>query len=286
MPASATEPYPLRAALLAQLAGGAAVLLLFAAVDPFAAAGLRGIPLLLALLQGGIAAIIALRQGAPLWWLFIHLGFAPLVVVVHGLALAPGWFLAGFVLLLLVFWRTDRSRVPLYLTNRATADALLKLLPFAPVRVLDLGCGDGGLLLRLAKARPDCSFVGIEHAPLPWLAARLRTLGLANVEVRRGDFWSETLSGYGLVYAFLSPAPMARLWVKACAEMAPAATLVSNCFAVPDAEAGRIIAVGDRRATRLYCYRPGQTDKTAVSAAFPAIPPRQIANNLPERAQV
>jgi hypothetical protein len=65
-------------------------------------------------------------------------------------------------MLLLTFWRTDRSRVPLYLTNRSTADSLATLLlPATPVTVIDLGCGDGGLLRRLALARPDCRFVGL-----------------------------------------------------------------------------------------------------------------------------
>lgn len=256
MPASAPETYPLRKAVLAQLGGLAATAVLVVGMLRLAHVDPAGAALVLAMLQGGIAAMIALRQSAPPWWLLIHLGFAPLLVLVHGLDLAPGWFLAGFVLLLLVFWRTDKSRVPLYLTNRATAAALLKLLPAAHVRCIDLGCGDGRLLRRLAIARPDCTFVGIEHAPLPWLVARLLTLRLANVSVRRGDFWNEPLSGYGFVYAFLSPAPMPRLWAKACAEMAPGALLVSNSFAVPDAEPLDIARVGDRRGTRLYLYKP------------------------------
>ncbi len=256
LPTESPADYRVHHALLAQLAGLAVVVLLVVALQEVAHVDPRGIALVLAMLQGGIAAMVALRQHAPPWWLFIHLGFAPLVVVVHGLDLAPGWFLAAFVLLLLVFWRTDRSRVPLYLSNRATADALLKLLPPHPIRLIDLGCGDGGLLRRLAKARPDCRFTGIEHAPLPWLLARLRTLGLPNVAVRHGDFWVEPLGGYDLVYAFLSPAPMPRLWAKACDEMSPPASLVSNSFAVPDTEAAEIVKVNDRRGTRLYRYLP------------------------------
>jgi hypothetical protein len=266
------EPSTLRAAIFAQLGGVAAVLLLVFTAARLAQIDLRQIPLLLAMLQGGVAAMIAIRQHTPRWWLAIHLGFAPLAVIVHGLDIAPGWFLAAFVLLLLVFGRTDRSRVPLYLTNRPTAAALLKLLPATPCRVIDLGCGDGGLLRHLARARADCRFIGIEHAPLTWLVARLRNLRLDNVQVRRGDFWSEPLGGHDLVYAFLSPAPMPRLWAKACAEMAPDALLVSNSFAVPGIAPTAAIAVNDRRATRLYLYRPSrQTDKGGDSAAFPAI---------------
>jgi len=267
------EAPPLRAAILAQLGGAAAVLLLVVGLSQLTSVDFWQIPYVLALLQGGIAAMISLRQRVPPWWLLIHLAFAPLAVAVQRLDIAPGWFLAAFVLLLLVFWRTDKSRVPLYLSNLATANALLRLLPATPLRVLDLGCGDGGLLSRLAKTRPDCSFTGIEHAPLPWLVARLRAIGLPNLTIRRGDFWQEPLGDYGLIYAFLSPAPMPRLWKKACAELKSDAVLVSNSFAMPDVAADSIIAVADRRATRLYLYRlPRGTNKDGDSAAFPAIP--------------
>ncbi|MEW6294008.1 MAG: class I SAM-dependent methyltransferase [Pseudomonadota bacterium] len=255
---SRTEPAPLRGALFAQLGGAAAVLLLVAGLGQLTAVDFGQIPFILALLQGGIAALISLWLRAPNWWQPIHLGFMPLVVAVQQIGIAPGWFLAAFVLLLLVFWRTDKSRVPLYLTNRATAAALLKLLPATPCHVIDLGCGDGGLLRRLAAARPDCCFAGIEHAPLTCLVAKLRALGQPNLTIRYGDFWEEPLGAYDLVYIFLSPAPMPRLWVKASAEMAPAALLVSNSFEVPGIEPDESLVVADRRNTRLFLYHPAR----------------------------
>lgn len=249
------EDYPLRKAVLAQLGGLVVVALLILGLRRIAQVDPAGIGFVLALLQGGIAAMIALRQRAPPWWLAIHLGFVPLLVLVQGLQLAPGWFLAGFILLLLLFWRTDQSRVPLFLSNRATTAAVLGLLPAAPCRLIDLGCGDGGLLARLASARPDCEFVGIEHAPLPWLLAKLRAIALPNLLIRRADFWQVPLAGYDLVYAFLSPAPMPRLWAKASTEMQPDALLVSNSFPVPEVPPEFIVEIDDRRNTRLFCYR-------------------------------
>jgi len=263
----------LLAAALAQAGGVVSVLLLTTLTLSWAQVNLWQIPLILAMLQGAVAALIAFRQHAPRWWLLIHIVFTPLVVVVHGLDITPGWFLAAFMLLLLIFWRTDKSRVPLFLTNRTTAAALLKLIPATPCKLIDLGCGDGSLLRRLAKARPDCHCVGIEHAPLTWLVARLGALGLPNLKVRRDDFWSEPLSDYDVVYAFLSPAPMSRLWAKASVEMAPDTLLISNSFAIPDVAAAAVITVDDRRATRLYVYRSDcRSDKGGDSAAFPAIP--------------
>ena len=180
----------------------------------------------------------------------------PAVVVAAGLPIAPGWYLAGFGGLLLVFWRTDKSRVPLYLSNAATAGAVAALIPDRPCHVVDLGCGTGGLLRRLARARPDCEFLGIEHAPVPWVWAKLSVASLPNAHVRFGSFWERNLGLSDMVYAFLSPVPMGRLGAKAAAEMRPGAVLVSNSFPIPDAEAERVVEVGDGRKTHLFCYRP------------------------------
>jgi hypothetical protein len=247
--------YSLRDALFAQFGGLLAITGLVVGLARLGQVDPRPIALILALLQGGIAAMIAQRQHAPPWWLGIHLAFIPLVVFAQGLDIAPGWFLALFLLLLAIFWRTDKSRVPLYLTNRATAAALIQLLPAGPQQIIDIGCGDGGLLRQLALARPDCRFVGIEHAPLTWLVARLRTLGLTNVSIRYGNFWAEPLGGYCLVYAFLSPAPMSQLWEKLRLEMAAETLFISNGFAVPGVVPTREIAIPDRRHTRLYLYK-------------------------------
>jgi hypothetical protein len=222
----------------AMLAGGL-VWLLFPA--------LVGQPLALAGIQGLCAALVSHLLRGPVWWLPIHLGFMPLAVLALGLGL-PSWvWLAGFAVLLLVFWRTDRSRVPLYLTNAVASEAVAGLIPGEPVSVVDLGCGDGGLLRRLARARPDCRFVGFEHAPLTWAWAWLGCRGLPNIEIRFGDFWSHPLGGYALVHAFLSPVPMQRLWLKARAEMKPDALLVSNSFTVPDIEPESTVEVADAR---------------------------------------
>jgi len=246
----------LRTALWAQLGGTALVLVLVLLIERLAPGTARRMPLLLALLQGGLAALVSLRLGAPPWWQAIHLAFVPLAVLVLRLEIAPVWFLAAFVLLLLVFWRTDRSRVPLYLTNRRTTQAVLETLPAGACRCIDLGCGDGGLLCRLEQARPDCAFFGIEHAPLTWLLARWRAASRPSVTIHYGSFWQADLGNYDVVYAFLSPAPMARLWLKAVAEMRPGALLVSNSFPIPGIEPAATRDVDDRRGTRLYLYYP------------------------------
>lgn len=243
-------PPPLRSALLAQLLGGAVVAILLVAFP-----GLFATPLVAAGAQGVCAALISARLSAPKWWLPIHLVFLPAALYINQFGIAPGWYLFAFVLLLLVYWRTDQSQVPLYLSNAATAQAVLQLLPAEPCRVIDLGCGHGGLLRHLARARPDCEFLGIEHAPLPWLWGWLASRSLPNLSIRRGDFWREPLAPFDVAYAFLSPAPMPRLMTQARSQMRPGTLLVSNSFVVPGEPTEQVVEVADRRETRLYCYR-------------------------------
>lgn len=211
-----------------------------------------------ALAQGLLAALAARVLGLPRWWFWISLGFAPLLfagwLLTVATGLSPLWWLAGFALLLLVFGRTDRSRVPLYLSNARTAQAVAELLTAPSGRFIDLGCGDGLLLRRLARAKPGWSFEGVEHAPLTFAWAWLAARGTPNLRIRRASLWATPLGPFDVVYAFLSPVPMPELWRKACAELHRGSRLVSNSFEVPGVQPARTVHVGDGRQTRLLVY--------------------------------
>lgn len=245
---------PLRYAFIAQVLS-CLVLLLLAVLVPRA----LQYPFALVLGQGMLVAFLSLVVRLPLWWRWIGGGFVPLAYLMLKVELPPSFWLTGFVMLALVFWRTDSSRVPLYMSNSMTAQTLLALLPAQPIRLVDLGCGDGSLLRQLARSRPECLFVGYEHAPLTWAWAKLRGRGQGNLDIRYGDFWGHPLSPYDIVYAFLSPVPMHRLWQKTQAEMASKSLLISNSFAIPNVHASSLVEVGDKRGSILYCYAVGGT---------------------------
>lgn len=80
----------------------------------------------------------------------------------------------------------EAVQVPVHQFN---ALAISRLLP-AGGTVIDLGCGSGRLLARLARGRPDAGIVGLDLSE-PMLEAGRRLLedeGLADrVELRRGD---------------------------------------------------------------------------------------------------
>jgi hypothetical protein len=245
---------PALKALIAQLVGWGLAL---------GAAGLGwlppGHPWWLAASQAGAAATSAHLLGSARWWLAIHLAFAPLLLAASRLGLAPGWYLAAFAALLLVYWSSYRTQVPLYLSNRRTVAAIAGLVPEdQPWRILDLGSGTGSLVRPLAAQRPLARCVGLESAPGPCWIARLLGRKLPNLTLKRADFWQHDWSDYDLVYAFLSPVPMPRVGQKAVVELRPGALLVSNSFPIPDLEPDFILDLDDRRRTRLYGYRPGK----------------------------
>lgn len=208
-----------------------------------------------ALVIGGVAFLFSSLTRQPIWWRVMHAAFMPLAWVVTQFNIDPVWFLLAFILLLLVYRGAVTEQVPLYLTNAATADALAGILAGRPsLRFLDLGAGVGSMLKPLAGRFPEGRFIGVENAPLTWAAGWLNTRSRANIHWRWGDLWQTDLKDFDVVYAFLSPVPMAALWEKARSEMRPGSLFVSNSFPVPDVEASRIIEVDCTPSRSLYCY--------------------------------
>jgi SAM-dependent methyltransferase len=125
----------------------------------------------------------------------------------------------------------------------------------ATARILDLGCGFGGVMLALRRLRPAVRLVGLELAPLPAWLARLRLRRDANSTVRRRDFWDEDFSDYDVVYAFLSPEPMEQLWAKARAQMRPGSLFISNSFGVPGVPPDLTLPLKSSNGRALYVWR-------------------------------
>jgi hypothetical protein len=190
---------------------------------------------LAALLEGAIAAALSRwRRMAP-WWPPIQFIFPLMVIVVQALHLPSWFFLAGFLLLLALFWTTFRTQVPFYPSTLSVWNGVAARLPFS-ARFIDIGSGFGGLVLHLAASHSQGSVCGIEVAPLPWLTSWLRArLGRSDAHFIRGDYNRLDLSNYDVVFAFLSPAAMPALWRKACTEMRSGTLLLSYQFPVPGA---------------------------------------------------
>ena len=210
----------------------------------------------LLLLQGIAAACIGWLLRLSRFWIPIQI-VLPLAVAYN--ADVPAWaYLAAFVFCALIYWNSASEQVPLYLTNRKTAQALGRIASDAGATTfVDLGSGLGGVVTALARAHPGLQARGVETAPLVFLAARILLMAsrLPNAQLAYKSIWDEDLSVHDVVYCFLSPVPMPRMFRKAKAEMRPGTMFVSNSFAVADQQPSAVIDVDDGRRTRLYLYR-------------------------------
>lgn len=68
--------------------------------------------------------------------------------------------------------------------------------------VYELGCGDGRVLVALAKKYPAARFIGIEIQWWPYLLAKWKCRRLTNIDIKRQDFFKVDLSVATVVYGF------------------------------------------------------------------------------------
>jgi hypothetical protein len=251
-----TKLPPAVIALLLQLAGFALAVLSLRIVSlP---------PLGFALLCGAYAAAFSHFAGLARWWLYIQFLFVPALVLMLAFDIPPGFFLAAFLVLLAVYWSAFRTQVPLYLSSDKVWHALEGFLPppGAGFRFVDLGSGLGGVLTHLASVRPDGHYTGVEYAPLPflWSWLRIKFGGHRNCKAHWGSIWDDkleacNLSQYDVVFAYLSPVPMERLWHKARTEMHPGSVFISSTFAVPEQAPHETVQVNDLHRSTLLVWR-------------------------------
>lgn len=209
-----------------------------------------GVALLLRAARGWAALMTALPAlFVGLLWLDPPIWVPPLILIV----------------LVLVMRNSLGDRVPLYLSNRPTLDALTGLLPSdRAIRTVDLGCGLAAVPLAWAKANknPQSVFLGVENAPIPYVVAKCRAKlsGDRRITITWRSIWDVDLSGFDLIYVFLSPHPMAAVYEKVSAEAKHGGLLVSNSFAVPGHAPDRTLPLSAGRSTGLLIWEmPGKT---------------------------
>lgn len=142
-------------------------------------------------------------------------------------------FAAVIFIMSMVFLVQGPPYVP---SDNDSARQMLKMVNgYRPKRVLDMGSGDGKLVILLAKQGYQVD--GVELNPwLVWRSRRaIKRAGLdGKASVRWGNFWSFDVSGYDLVTLYVIKHIMPRLEKKLSAELAPGSLVVSNYFVFPN----------------------------------------------------
>lgn len=213
-------------------------------------AGLTALPAMA--LAAGLGLALALLQ-VPRWRrLMVAAGF-PLSLLISARSLElPAWaWLLPLLLLALAYPRRSWGDAPLFPTPKNALQGLLGLAPLPPqARILDAGCGLGHGLRELRRVYPQARIEGIEWSLLlAWLARLLCPWA----RISRGDMWAQEWEPFQMVYVFQRPESMARVWAKACQELAPGAWLVSLDFEIQGQ--GALASFDLARGHRLWVYR-------------------------------
>lgn len=156
--------------------------------------------------------------------------------------------LAVFAALVLLFGFVLLFGAPYLPTLKPQSQQALDLLDLKPGQtMLELGCGDGRVLLAAAKRGITC--VGWELNPLLALVARVVTWRYRRqVRVICGNYWQAKWPPAEGIYGFILAKYMAKLDKKIRRDCKKPVKLVSLAFEVPGRRA-------DRRVSGLFLYK-------------------------------
>lgn len=207
-------------------------------------------------LQGLLALALTIVLKMRTWWRYIQFIFPIALLVMSNLALPSSIYLIGFIFTLTWYWSTFRTQVPFYPSMPKVWRALSQSIPKdKPIHLIDIGSGIGDLAMYIAKAHPDSHISGIEIAPLPWLVSKFRAfVQSSSAQFILGNYDHLNFAHYDVVFAYLSPAAMPKLWQKASKEMLPGSMLISYEFMIPDTQPTQVLTLG-KQGEALYIWR-------------------------------
>lgn len=139
--------------------------------------------------------------------------------------------LAIIFLIGVIFYVQGPPFVP---SDDETTEEMVKMVKkYKGKKVIDLGSGDGKLVIALAKA--GCEAHGVELNPLLVLQSRrrIREEKLKNAYIHWGNFWTIDLSSYDTVVIYGIKHIMKQLGKKMKQEMTPKSHIITNFFIFP-----------------------------------------------------
>lgn len=99
-----------------------------------------------------------------------------------------------------------------------------------PMRVTDLGCGSGVLLLPLAKEFPQHEFIGLEWDVVPLTMAKIKACGLINIKFVKGDYMKTSHSDMDLIMCYVLKVTGEPLGKKLAEEIKDDCIVISEMF--------------------------------------------------------
>lgn len=123
-------------------------------------------------------------------------------------------------------------------------------------KVYDLGCGDGRFLFEAGKITQTTAN-GFEMAPIPYFLAKLRQyVNKTPVKISMTDFYAINLSDADVIYCYLAPEAMAKLYEKFKNECKKGTRIYSHTFPIHQLEPKKVWAKDkEKRLPSVYLYQ-------------------------------
>ncbi len=99
-----------------------------------------------------------------------------------------------------------------------------------PLKVTDLGCGSGALLIPLAKEFPEHEFTGLEWDAVPLTMGKIKGAGLKNLKFVQGDYMKTSHADMDLIMCYVLKVTGEPLGKKLAEEIKPDCVVISEMF--------------------------------------------------------
>jgi precorrin-6B methylase 2 len=124
------------------------------------------------------------------------------------------------------------------------------------MHVIDIGAGDGRLLIAAKRRCPDITAVGYEIIPtLVWLSRLHAWLRRSSVDLRHGNAFAQDYSKADVIFLYLMPNFLTDLESKFDRELKKGTRVISQAFRFPSRTPMRELMWKDRyRRKRMFLY--------------------------------
>lgn len=156
--------------------------------------------------------------------------------LIHAIVMSMviGMLVAGFIVLVVCIGFMIQGP-PYTASDDDSIEKMLTIIkPYKPRRILDMGSGNGKLMIRLAEAGYRVDGIELNPVLVVWSQLAIKRRGLSDkAHVRWGNFWSCNVSHYDLVAIYVIQRNMPKLEQKLRTELKPGANVVSNYATFP-----------------------------------------------------
>jgi len=121
--------------------------------------------------------------------------------------------------------------------------------------VYDLGCGDGRLLFEAEKNK-KIQAKGYELAPIPYLLALTRKfMANSKTNIRMSNFFNANLRDANVIFCYLGPETMVKLYEKIKKECKKGTRIISNTFSIHGVKPAKVWAQNPKeKLPSIYLY--------------------------------